>query len=459
MAVELYDYQQEAVDSGKPFIFGAPGFGKTLTSLTKLKPLVDGGRIHNILVITTKSQVDISIKHGYDWVEDYEKVFDKKPKAVQFKTDKHLVHHADYDLIMITHHFGEMKKMVEAGIDLSRTAVIVDECHKVKNPGVIKNTRKGKEIKNGKAGYYTAQLVKKAYTFVGLTGSPSSVGWFDYANYFIMSKMVNDVDEFNALFTIRGDKEVAYGRIVRNEILDYKNVDLLKRGIERIGYRSRETEYYSGVNINEHTIPFKADKKALKQFTRDLKYLPYGEEEPVIAETNAAVLHKSKMIASGMNHEVSAKAKYVYDLLTEEKIGRTILFYNFNDEYDNIVRTIDKYNKLLKKNVTYKTINGKVKELDFRDDMVDVLLINYGSGAEALNIQDYTNTIMFSPTYKYSSHKQANGRNNRVSQKNDITRYYLVNEIEDVIAESLRNKKDYDYTDKATYDKFWDSLK
>lgn len=458
MSVQLRDYQREAVESKKPFIFVAAGGGKTIIALTKVKPYIEQGLVENIFVVSTKAQVDVSVDHGMDWYSDYINVFDREPKICRFKTAKHLTNHTQYDMCFLTHHFGEMQKMIEAGVDLSRSIVIFDEVHKLKNPGEVKHTGQGIKVKNGKAGYYAGLLAKQSYGMIGLTATPSSGKWEDYANYLIMAGICEDFDEFKRLFCVIGDKEVAYGKVVRNQIIDYRNIPMLRKAIEKIGYRSKATEEYNGVDITEHYIDFMADKTALKQFTKDLQYYQYDCEEPLIAENNASILHYSKMIASGMNNEVSSKSKYVYDLLTEEKIGRTILFYNNNDEYDNIVRTIEKYNKLLKKNVTYKTINGKIKELDFVENLVDVLLVQYVAGGEGLNIKEYTNIIMFSPTYRYYSHKQALGRNNRVNQTKDITRYYLVNEIEAPIVESLRNKKDYDYTDKDTFNKYWMSI-
>lgn len=448
---KLLEFQEEAVNSGKKFLFMSTGTGKTFTTLSAIKQRKENGEpIHTIMVFSTKTQVQISSVMKEDWFAEFEDVFGFSPETLVLD-NKNYQSINRYDLVLSTHHFANFERLVEANVDLSNVLIVLDEVHKLKNPGKIvrKNRR---NVLTGKAGKFAAELVKRAYDFYGLTATPSSGTWQDYANYLIMDNKIPDFRYFKDNFCIVGAKQVSPVKILQNEILGYKREDVLKAMIDNIAFRTGNVEKYTGILIDSNYISFKADKVALKHYESFPLYVTYdGVEKPGL--NKSARLHHAKNLASGINKKISPKSKHVFDLLVEEKIGPTILFYSYTEEYDNIIRTLDHYKGI--KELSYKVINGKNKDVDFNNDVVDLLIIQHQAGCEGLNMQKYKNIIVYSPPEMYTSYKQALGRNNRLSQKEDITRYFFVNEIEKIVYERLDTKKDFDFNDDKTYQKFW----
>lgn len=139
-----------------------------------------------------------------------------------------------------------------------------------------------------------------------------------------------------------------------------------------------------------------------------------------------------------------AKRQWVSDFV--EGLGtNAVMFYNFiktGDELEEIVK------KALPKGAKIWRIDGKRHEIPTPDTIgkYDIVLCQWQSGSEALNLQFMHYWVGVEMTYSYSTALQARGRIKRIGQKaSNMWFYYLKTEhtIEDAVYNALKNKSDF----------------
>ena len=137
------------------------------------------------------------------------------------------------------------------------------------------------------------------------------------------------------------------------------------------------------------------------------------------------------------------KQEWIKDFVEGLESG-CVLFYNFiktGDELENIIK------KALPKGAKIWRIDGKRHEIPTAETIGehDVVLCQWQSGSEALNLQFLHYWVSVEACYSYSTSIQARGRIRRIGQKWPQTYWYLKTEgtIEDAIYECLKNKSDF----------------
>jgi SNF2 family DNA or RNA helicase len=98
--------------------------------------------------------------------------------------------------------------------------------------------------------------------------------------------------------------------------------------------------------------------------------------------------------------------------------------------------------------MTYAIQDGRHKDIKkFKEPTTQVLIADYRSASESINLHDVANIIVFyDSTHDYGVYKQARGRINRIGQTDDITYVHLTarETIEDEVYQALQRKESYD---------------
>lgn len=123
---------------------------------------------------------------------------------------------------------------------------------------------------------------------------------------------------------------------------------------------------------------------------------------------------------------------------------RAVMFYNFIKTGDELEQIIT---KTLPKGARVWRIDGKHHEIPTTETIgdYDVVLCQWQSGSEALNLQMIHYWVSVEACYSYSTSIQARGRIKRIGQKHNMFYYYLKtpSTIEDAIYDTLKNKGEF----------------
>ena len=135
------------------------------------------------------------------------------------------------------------------------------------------------------------------------------------------------------------------------------------------------------------------------------------------------------------------KQQWIEDFI--EGLGtNAVLFYNYIEEGDILCDIINK----AKKGAKVWRIDGKHHDIPTADTIgkYDIVLCQWQSGSEALNLQFMNYWVSVTPTYSYITSTQARGRIKRIGQTKPMFFYYLkCDGIEAAVYDALRNKKDF----------------
>jgi hypothetical protein len=120
------------------------------------------------------------------------------------------------------------------------------------------------------------------------------------------------------------------------------------------------------------------------------------------------------------------------------------MFYNFIRTGDELEEVVE---KVLPKGARVWRIDGKHHDIPTADTIgkYDVVLCQWQSGSEALNLQFLHYWVAVELCYSYSTAVQARGRIKRIGQKSLMRYYYLLTDgtIEQSILKCLKNKSEF----------------
>jgi hypothetical protein len=134
------------------------------------------------------------------------------------------------------------------------------------------------------------------------------------------------------------------------------------------------------------------------------------------------------------------KRQWISDFV--ENLGDgAVMFYNFIKTGDELEEVI---NKALPKGARVWRIDGKHHDIPTADTIgkYDIVLCQWQSGSEALNLQFLHYWVAVELCYSYSTAVQARGRIKRLGQQRNMRYYYLLTDgtIEQAILKCLKEK-------------------
>ena len=374
----LFKYQEDIVKRANKSnaLFMKMGTGKTITSLK----IAEKWRCEKLLVVCLKSKIQ-------DWIDEIE-------EETYFVKEEYMVIN-----------FESIWRNTKA-IDFcdSKTMIIVDESHKIKNP----------KSKVSQYMRYLGNLTK--YKLV-LTGTPQNEEYYDYWMQmgFIDSPLykipLKDFEKWYVNYTL----DYLGGHYFKR-IESYNQTEKLKEAInEKSFYKEYESNYGNPVEVYEklNTPSF------YKSFMKDKIY------DDVVADSDMSLRIYLRQCCSGFikNHklEKGPKEKWLEDFL-EITNDRVVIFVNYNIEIEIIVGLCKRLER------PFSIYNGEIKDLtDFKENSNGIAIVNYASGATGINDLCISNIgVFFSPPDgDYILFSQAKARLDRIGQNKQPIFYFL----------------------------------
>ncbi|MFJ7407149.1 MULTISPECIES: helicase-related protein [unclassified Lysinibacillus] len=390
----LYEYQKEVLQKAKANYLYAldTGTGKTILSIHHYLLHSNG---EPLLIVAPPQK----IKEG-GWDRDIQTVANYYGIEIS------------YDLLSYGKLFADWKKY-------KGWFVIFDECHYVKTS----TSQRGKAAKN---------LVKASTFFVLLSATPSSNGWGDTINYFIMFNLAQSKTQFEREFGVFDTLYLGQRRV--NRVVGWTRENLLKQMYQSFSVKLSKDDCLDLPPMVIEDVFFK----------RSTEYLKLKKDRILEVEGEKIVYDTYPKLAQGLRFYANQKNKLEYvEMLAESTNENIIVFYNFKAEKEKLLQILTK----MKKKVF--EVSGQRSELPARNTWSklrgSVTLVQYQAGAAGIELQYANLVIFYTPTYSLQDYEQSLGRAYRNGQDKKVTVYHFITKdtIEELIYGALKTKKDF----------------
>lgn len=438
---QLHSYQNRGVQHiiDNPFcaLFLDMGLGKTVTTLTAIKELMDACIITNALVVAPKKVTQVTwtdeIKNWAHLQDLTISVIDGDVKhrraAMAKKADIYAV--SRDNIVWLVTEYG--------GIKLPFDMVVIDELSSFKNHA-SKRFRAMKRVR------------KFIPRVVGLTGTPSPNGLIDL---FAQMYLIDEGERLGK--TITGYRDRFFRPDKRNGDIVYTYA--LKQPAD-------ETEKQISDLISDITISMTAEDylkmpdKIMLFDTVELSdkvydnYLDFEREqvlelissdEMITAASAAALSNKLQQYANGAIYDADRNVKHIHDEkleklqeIVEAANGAPVLVaYSFIHDLDRIMDALK----------AYKPVKLEKPEhiAQWNDGKIQVLVTHPASAGHGLNLQKGGNILVwFGNTWSLELYMQFNARLYRQGQTKPVYIHHIVSKgtVDEKIIKALSGKKE-----------------
>ena len=391
--MQLYDFQTKAIaelSSGKKIVIMPTGSGKSAVMMRWLKEQ----NPNKVLIITTPSKRDsgdflndADTWNGKGWRESLE----------------------SFEIIS----WHGLAKWTNAHRDeLSEWAYAFDEVAKAK-AGV--SSGMGKSF---------LKITINSSSWAGFTATPGD-NWLHFYPYFTACGYVKHKTEFKRRFAI----EQNYKGFP--EIIGWVHEDKLKQWWEEIASTPDTSQMFKELPTETHKVIEFKKPKGYDQIRKTRV-----DENGEFIETTMGLCHKLREISF-----TKEKQQWISDFV--EGLGtQAVIFYNYIEEGDILCDIIKKARKEAK----IWRIDGKHHDIPTAETIgkYDIVLCQWQSGSEALNLQFINYWVSVTPTYSYTTSVQARGRIKRIGQQKPMFFYYMkCDGIESAVYDALSHKRDF----------------
>ena len=392
----LYDFQDKAIKQllkGKHFIISGVGSGKTAMAVIWAKLKCEQTGKHKVLVVTTAS----------------------KSRTGDFKQEEKLWNGEDENRTMEVISWHKLNDWTtEHWLHIQDYVIIFDEVQRAK-AGV--SSGMGKSF---------LQIAKKTGNWAGFTGTPGDT-WLSFYPYMQACGLIRNktsfLDDYATVQTYKG-----YPEIVR-----WRHEDELKNMWARISYAPDTQKVMSELPEQTHKVfTFKKSQDYVKVLKTRMN-------------NGGEFLDTSGALCAELRRQCFTKEKqqWIKDFVDGLESG-CVFFYNFiktGDMLEDIMK------KTLPKDAKIWRIDGKHHEIPTAETIgpKDMVLCQWQSGSEALNLQFLHYWVAVELCYSYSTANQARGRIRRLGQKHPQWYGYLLTEgtIEQDILKCLKGKSEF----------------
>ena len=404
----LYDFQKETVQAlltgEKHIVFANVGTGKTSISMVWAYEKCKQTDKRKVLVVTTASKSktqDFQIE-----MDDFCGTGIRKLLEEFEVVSWNMLHK------WVDEHKREAKDWV----------YVFDEVQRAKGW----TTRMGKSF---------LKITTNTSNWVGFTGTPGD-GWINYGAYFQACGKIRTKTQFlNRFCQIQTFKGFP-------EIVGYYDEDVLKAWWAEISYAPDTSKITQELPKATHKVVYfkkpKGYDKVLKMRQKLCSDGTLSEDYDDFLDNPSATFHYLRQLCWTKDKE-----QWMSDFL--EGLGEnTIIFYNYTATADSI-EAIAK--KVLPRDARVWRIDGAHHDIPTKDTIGerDIILAQWQSGSEGLNLQFCRVWVSAELTYSYSTARQARGRVLRHGQERPCFFYYLQTEntVEEDIMKCLHNKSDF----------------
>lgn len=395
---ELFRFQQESIIyllSGKRFIISGTGSGKTAMAVNWVAEKCKQTGKKNVLIVTTASKSKTN---------DFENEMEEWRPSFSNSLSS---------LLVLSWH--KLAAWVNANADSVKDYVVIFD-----------------EVQKGSAGVSSGmgkaflKIAKRTNDWAAFTATPGD-NWLKFYPYFTACGLVKDKTTFLRNYaTIQTYKGYP-------EIIGWRDEDKLKRMWSMISYSPDTSKVMSELPEQTHKV---VTFKKPSSYNKILKTRMNGEGE---------FLDTAGALCAELRRQCFTKDKqeWIKEFVEGLESG-CVFFYNFiktGDELEDII------SKALPKDAKIWRIDGKHHEIPTADTIGphDMVMCQWQSGSEALNLQFLHYWVSVEACYSYSTSIQARGRIRRIGQKMPQFYYYLKTEhtIEDAVYEALKTKSDF----------------
>lgn len=438
---QMHDYQKRAVahiiDHEFCALFLSCGLGKSVSTLTAIKELIDSCIISNVLIIAPKRVAEVTWKDEIaNWkhlngltISVIAGTVKERREAMGKKADIYTVGR-DNIVWLVTEH---------GGIKLPYDMVVIDELTSFKNSS-SKRFRALRKVR------------KFIPRVVGLTGTPSPNGLIDL---FAQMYLIDQGQRLGRTITAYRDRFFKPGK--RNGDIVYEYV---------LKSPQNETEQQISNLISDITISMEAEdylKMPDRMFLYDYVELPpkameayrtfereqiielINSDEPLTAATAAALGNKLQQMAGGRVYDSDRKVIDVHDEkieklkeIVEASNGEPVLVaYAFKHEQARIMDALKEF---------------KPRKLETAQDIADwnggkapLMVAHPASVGHGINIQKGGHILVwFGNTWSLELYQQFNARLYRQGQMKPVMIHHIVakNTIDEKIIKALSGKKE-----------------
>lgn len=416
-----HNYQQYAIDKiiATPYVglFLEMGLGKTVTTLTAIKQLIDNLEIAKVLVIAPL-RVAQSV-----WVQEIDKWEHlaglRAVRVLGSEKQRVKALNTDADVYVVNRENAQWIVAYYSGRRIPFDMVVLDELS---------------SFKNHKSARWKAMrtIRPRLSRVVGLTGTPAPNGLIDLWGQVYLLDQGNALGKF---ITNYRQRYFVPGRSNGQVVFDYK---LQQDGEQRIYdaisdfcVSMKSEDYLSLPACTYHDIDIELSSKMLasyKEFEKEQVLSLPEEEDGTISAVNAAALsNKLLQFASGAVYDADKNVKHLHDTkldalveLVEEANGKPVLvFYQFKHEITRIQQALKGYG------VEVMNDDSCIDRWNMGE--IPVLLAHPASTAYGLNMQQGGNIIIwYGLNWALELYQQANARLNRQGQTKPVHIYHLL---------------------------------
>ena len=392
----LYDFQNKAIEQllkGKHFIISGVGSGKTAMAVIWAKLKCEQTGKHKVLVVTTAS----------------------KSRTGDFEQEEKLWNGEDKDRTMEVISWHKLAAWVkESWANVENYVVIFDE---------VQRGSAGVSSEMGKA---FLKITKVNHDWAAFTGTPGDT-WLKFYPYFVSCRLAAHktgfLDDYANIRTYKGYPE----------IIGWRHEDELKSMWARISYAPDTQKVMSELPSQTHKV---FTFKKPKGYSKVLK-TRYNDDGEFLDTAGALCAELRRMCFT------DDKQQWIKDFVDGLESG-CVFFYNFiktGDMLEDIMK------KTLPKDAKIWRIDGKHHDIPTAETIgpKDMVLCQWQSGSEALNLQFLHYWVAVELCYSYSTANQARGRIRRLGQKHPQWYGYLLTEgtIEQDILKCLKGKGEF----------------
>lgn len=391
--MQLYKFQERAIadlNDGKHIVCMDVGTGK---SAVMMKWLADQTP-KRVLIITTPSKRDSG-----DFIKD----------ADTWNGDGWRLSFDDFEIIS----WNGLAKWVK-----SHSMVLKDYVYAFDE---VQKAKAGISSGMGKA---FLKITLNSSRWAGFTATPGD-NWLHFYPYFTACKFVKNKTDFKRKFAIENNYK-GYP-----EITGWVHEEILKKWWDEIATTPDTSQMFKELPSETHeVVNFKLPKGY-----NELRKTRIGKDGEFI-ETTMGLCHALREMSF-----TKEKKQWLEDFI--EGLGaQAVVFYNYIEEGNEIEAIINK----VKKGAKVWRIDGKHHDIPTAETIgkYDIVLCQWQSGSEALNLQFMNYWVSVTPTYSYITSTQARGRIKRIGQQRPMFFYYLKCEgIETAVYDALKDKRDF----------------
>lgn len=401
LADKLYEYQEWAIDallSGKHIVVAGTGSGKGAMAVIWAKAMCEKTNKNKVLVVTTASKANMK-------PNDFEGDADKWC-GLSFRESL-----SSFSVIS----WHKLAAWAKAHAhDMNNWVVVADEIAKA-----------GAGVSSG-MGRAFLKITSCNRDWAGFTATPGDT-WIKFYPYFQACGLVRNktqfVDKYCIVQTFKGFPE----------IVRYRYEDELKKFWTSISAAPDTKKMLEELPQETHKV---LSFKKTRDYANTLKtrMSVCGD----MLDTPGALCAELRRLCFTKD-----KKQWISDFVEGLGTG-AVMFYNFIRTGDELEEVVE---RVLPKGAKVWRIDGKHHDIPTADTIgkYDIVLCQWQSGSEALNLQFLHYWVAVELCYSYSTAVQARGRIKRIGQKHLMRYYYLLTDgtIEQAILKCLKNKSEF----------------